>query len=188
MKDTKNEIFNAAIKLFAEIGYERTTMDDIAAGASVAKGTLYYYFKSKDDLFCFVVEEGMDTIRNVIHDRIRKHDNPIEKLNEIMKIQTELIHKYNKFIVFLLTQVWGSHDRQVKFREYIFEYLRLISSILDQAKGRKLVVDEKSDIMAVAFFGMISSTMIFSLMSDKEFNHEELASSFMKYFLTGFRK
>ncbi|MGE5329903.1 MAG: TetR/AcrR family transcriptional regulator [Deltaproteobacteria bacterium] len=187
MNKTKRQIFESSIMLFAEIGYERTTMDDIAARACVAKGTLYYYFKSKDDLFNYVVEEGINILKEVIRERTQMHENPIEKLDEIMKIQTEMINKYNKFFIFLLTQLWGSHERQVRFREYIYEYLRLISSILDEAKEKKLVGNEKSDIMAVAFFGMISSSMIYRLMSKKELDSEELANSFMKHFLTGYK-
>jgi AcrR family transcriptional regulator len=47
MNKTKNTIFEAAIKVFSSNGYNGATMDDIALNAGVAKGTLYYHFKSK---------------------------------------------------------------------------------------------------------------------------------------------
>ena len=50
MNKTKNLIFESAIKIFSESGYRGATMDDIAANASLAKGTLYYHFKSKEEI------------------------------------------------------------------------------------------------------------------------------------------
>jgi AcrR family transcriptional regulator len=47
-------ILDAADRLFTRFGYRRTAMDDIASEASVAKGTLYLYFKSKEALFCAI--------------------------------------------------------------------------------------------------------------------------------------
>jgi AcrR family transcriptional regulator len=49
--DKANAIIDAALDLFRQYGYRRTSMEDIARAANVAKGTLYIYFKSKDELF-----------------------------------------------------------------------------------------------------------------------------------------
>lgn len=57
MNKTKNLIFKSAIKIFSESGYRGATMDDIAANAGLVKGTLYYHFKSKEEIFNFIVEE-----------------------------------------------------------------------------------------------------------------------------------
>lgn len=185
MNKTKKQIFDAAIKLFAESGYEKATMDDIAAQASVAKGTLYYYFKSKEDIFNFLVEEGIKTLKEHIEESIKGMDNPIDKLKEIVKIQAEMINKYNKFIIFLLSQLWGTHERQVKFRQYIFGYMKIISDVLDEAKAQKMIIDEESNMMAVGFFGMISSAMIYKMMDEGNYDSEYLASALIRHSMTG---
>ena len=58
MKGTKRRIFETAIDLFARKGYEATSIDEITAVVGVAKGTLYYHFKSKDDIFRYLTEQG----------------------------------------------------------------------------------------------------------------------------------
>ncbi len=52
----KNEIIEAATKLFAEKGYDYTTLDDIAEKAEFGKGTIYNYFRSKEDIFNLIIE------------------------------------------------------------------------------------------------------------------------------------
>ena len=56
MNKTKNLIFESAIKTFSESGYRGATMDDIASNAGLAKGTLYYNFASKEEIFNFIVD------------------------------------------------------------------------------------------------------------------------------------
>jgi len=185
MNKTKKQIFDVAIILFAELGYEKTTMDDIAEQAKVAKGTLYYYFKSKEDIFNFLVEESIKTLSDLINNSIININNPIEKLKEIVKIQAEMINKYNKFIIFLLSQLWGTHERQVKFREYIYGYIKIMKNIFDEAKEQDLIINENSDVMAAAFFGMISSAMIYNMMNEGNYDSEYLSNILIKYFMDG---
>ena len=68
MNNTKKLIFEAAIKVFSECGYNGAIMDDIASRAGVAKGTLYYHFASKEEIFKFV------------HPKHIFHSNPINSM------------------------------------------------------------------------------------------------------------
>jgi AcrR family transcriptional regulator len=56
----KSEILDAAEKLFAAKGYEKATINDILAAVNIAKGTFYYYFKSKEDVLDAIVQRRMD--------------------------------------------------------------------------------------------------------------------------------
>ena len=51
MRDTKKEVFKAALKCFSVKGYEKTTIDDIIEVSGVSKGSIYYHFANKKDLF-----------------------------------------------------------------------------------------------------------------------------------------
>src|SRR5688572_6386737 len=55
-------LFDTAFSLFGEKGFERTTMDEIAATAGVARATLYYYFRGKDDLFVYLLDRGISML------------------------------------------------------------------------------------------------------------------------------
>src|SRR3954471_19457810 len=58
-EDTRQRLFEAAVDLIAEQGYSATTVDDIALRAGVAKGTVYYNFASKTELFEALLQHGI---------------------------------------------------------------------------------------------------------------------------------
>ena len=66
MNKTKRKIFETSMKLFAEKGYEATSIEEITATVGVAKGTLYYHFSSKEEIFNFLIEEGIKLLQNSI--------------------------------------------------------------------------------------------------------------------------
>lgn len=60
---TKNKILSVAARIFARYGYQKTTVDEIARTAHKAKGSVYYYYKSKEDLFRAVVEQEISILK-----------------------------------------------------------------------------------------------------------------------------
>ncbi len=76
----REEIINAAQKIFFEKGLPAATMDDIAEAAEVSKGTLYLYYKSKEDLYLAVLLRGNDIMYDMFLEAIRSTDDPILKI------------------------------------------------------------------------------------------------------------
>jgi AcrR family transcriptional regulator len=60
---TKDKILSVAAKMFAKYGFQKTTVDEIARTAHKAKGSVYYYFASKEDLFKAVVEHEIGVLK-----------------------------------------------------------------------------------------------------------------------------
>ena len=79
MNKTKRKIFNAAIELFSKNGYDNATVDDITAIAGVAKGSLYYHFSKKEDIFDMLLQEGLDLLRNSIELKTKNCKTKIPK-------------------------------------------------------------------------------------------------------------
>ncbi len=78
----RNSILEAARHLFFEKGY-RTTMDEIAERAELSKGTLYLYFKSKDELYVSVIVEGYRILEKRIREALERAEGPEEKLKAV---------------------------------------------------------------------------------------------------------
>ena len=78
----RNSILEAARHLFFEKGY-RTTMDEIAERAELSKGTLYLYFKSKDELYVSVIVEGFRVLEKRIRKALAKAEGPEEKVRAV---------------------------------------------------------------------------------------------------------
>ena len=132
MKGTKRRIFETAIDLFARKGYEATSIDEITAVVGVAKGTLYYHFKSKDDIFRYLTEQGMDLLKKSIYIKTKHAKGAIDKLRRIIEIQIKIIMRYEQFVLLLLSHIWGNEKRNVVFRQYVFEYIEEITKVIKE--------------------------------------------------------
>ena len=73
-------IIDAAVQLFAERPYHEVRMEDIAARAKVAKGTLYLHYKDKEDLFAGIMNDGLQSLVERIEESLSEEMPPQEKL------------------------------------------------------------------------------------------------------------
>ncbi len=73
-EEAKRRIVSVALDVFAEKGYDQTTMEDIGNRLGVSKGALYLYFKSKEELFRAITEQAQDQLREVLSDSFRERD------------------------------------------------------------------------------------------------------------------
>lgn len=68
--ELKEKIMQSAMENFAKNGFDRTRMEDIATAAGLAKGTLYLYFKNKEDLFYAICDHNLEELRNQLYSRL----------------------------------------------------------------------------------------------------------------------
>ena len=85
-RDTKRRIFEAALTLFTEKGYERTTMDDIIAAADVSKGSIYWHFKSKMELFNELFEFWFESVLADLTAIMRSDKPPLERFRSLIEM------------------------------------------------------------------------------------------------------
>ena len=85
----RNEILQAAWKVFGSKDYDTATIDDVAAEAELSKGTLYLYFQNKADLFQSTIEMGMERINTIVQDIVSSNDDPVSSIGEIIKRMLE---------------------------------------------------------------------------------------------------
>ena len=75
--ELKEKIMQSAMENFAKNGFDRTRMEDIATTAGIAKGTLYLYFKNKEDLFYAICEHNLEELRNRLFGLFDRKENLI---------------------------------------------------------------------------------------------------------------
>ncbi len=90
----KNEIIDAAERIFFSKGLDQSTMDDVAAEAELSKGTLYLYFKSKEELYLAINERGFRILQKLFADAISKEQNGLDKIRAIGQAYFEFAQKY----------------------------------------------------------------------------------------------
>ncbi len=73
--ELKERIMQSAMENFAKNGFDRTRMEDIATTAGLAKGTLYLYFKNKEDLFYAICDHNLEDLRNQLSRLFNRKEN-----------------------------------------------------------------------------------------------------------------
>ncbi len=76
----REQILNAARKVFSERGFEKATLDEIAEVAEYGKGTIYNYFKNKEELFSCIIKGGISSFQRFVEEAIRNKTTPREKI------------------------------------------------------------------------------------------------------------
>lgn len=137
MNKTKRKIFETSMKLFAQKGYDATSIEEITATVGVAKGTLYYHFSSKEEIFNFLVDEGMKLLKNSIEIKLTKTNSCIDKIRAIVLIQIKIIVKYQDFMTIVMSQIWGSEPRNIMCKNKVIEYIKTIENILKEGMEKR---------------------------------------------------
>ena len=87
----REEVIATAQKLFQKFGFSKTTMEDIAKAMGRGKSTLYYYYKSKDEIFEAVILKEADEVFSTVSEATRKASSAEEKLQAYLKTSFETI-------------------------------------------------------------------------------------------------
>lgn len=168
MNKTKRKIFETSMKLFAEKGYDATSIEEITATVGVAKGTLYYHFSSKEEIFNFLVEEGVKLLKNSIVIKTDKVENSLDKLRAIVLIQIKILVKYEDFMTIILSQIWGSDSRSKMCRNYVFQYIQMIEEIVKEGIQKEEIIDGDTNVIASGIFGFTCSNLIYKMRHGNE--------------------
>ncbi len=107
-EDTRQRLFVAAVELIAEQGFSATTVDDIAARAGVAKGTVYYNFESKAVLFEELLRHGIGLLTADFRAAVAGLP-PREALAALVRAELEYIRRYRAFAQLLLSEMWRTN-------------------------------------------------------------------------------
>lgn len=93
----KEEIVDAAQKVFFEKGLHVATVDEIAEAAELSKGTIYVYYKSKEDLYLAVVMRGMQILHDMIERVIESEHNVVKALTRLQETYFEYFEKHRNY-------------------------------------------------------------------------------------------
>ena len=180
MNKTKKAIFNAAIKVFSIEGYDSATVEEIASEAGVAKGTLYYNFQGKEEIFKFVIDEGMKLIKNEVLDAIKNIDDPLEKLKISAKVQLRYVYNNKEFFRVIMSQIWGDKNRHQEMRQEIRRLVNINSNrINDITKGK--ADKDVLEVLGCCFIGVLFSSALYEILYEDQYSENYIVDRFMEY-------
>lgn len=162
------DILEAAEKVFFKKGFESATMNEIAQKAELGKGTIYLYFKGKDDVHRAIVEKGMDILFSLIEDAAISHACGMSKLETVwdsfMRFRTDYPNYCNAFIHYETKP--RSESEPGDFHGWVNKY-KVITFMMAAIEEGRADGSVRSDINAADMTLMLWAQMTGAIMLDR---------------------
>src|SRR5688572_21009661 len=155
--DKRERILDAAERIFALRGFFAARVSEIAKDAGVADGTIYLYFKSKDDLLISLFEQRMKQVNAALQAAIATEKRPIDQLRAVIRTYLRLVHDEPAAAEVLTIELRQSNKFMKEYENSEFaDFLRMLGSLI--AKGQEAgELDDTvpAHVAARMIFGML---------------------------------
>ena len=185
--DKREAILRAAIGVFAHNGYFNSKVADIAREAGVADGTVYLYFKSKEEILHSIFDRSVEEAVAEARQQLEQISDPKEKLRRIALLHLERLGSDRDLAVVFQVELRGSTKFMEEFSAAGFaEYLTLIRTSFEE--GQKAGVfrqDLNAKIVAKILFGALDEMATNWILSKRRYKLGPMADQVLDIFLNG---
>ncbi len=185
--DKREAILRAATRVFARSGYFNSKVADIARAAGVADGTVYLYFKSKEEILHSVFDRSMDEAITEVRRQLEAITDPREKLRRIALLHLERLGADRDLAVVFQVELRGSTKFMEEFSAAGFaEYLGLIRTTFEEGQRAGLFRPElNAKVMAKILFGALDEMATNWILSKRRYRLAPMADQVLDIFLNG---
>jgi TetR/AcrR family fatty acid metabolism transcriptional regulator len=187
LPDKRDAILRAATCVFARNGYFNSKVADIASAAGVADGTVYLYFKSKEEILHSIFDRTMEEAIAAGRKLIGKISDPREKLRRIAILHLERMGGDRDLAIVFQVELRGSTKFMEEFSAAGFaEYLGLIRTTFEEGQRAGLFRKElNAKVVAKILFGALDEMATNWIISKRRYQLEPMAELVMDVFLNG---
>jgi len=185
--DKHARILHAAIAVFAEHGYFQARISDIARHADVADGTIYLYFKNKEQILMAALDYAFHSFMAVAKEELKTIHGPRERLLRLAELHLEKMGENRGLAVVFQTEVRQSARFLKEFsHKHLIEYFDTVRAIVQEGQQSGIFRKEVSDkIAANCIFGALDAMVTSWLLSEKDYRLVHAAPALMDVVLTG---
>jgi TetR/AcrR family fatty acid metabolism transcriptional regulator len=189
VSDKREAILRAAITVFARCGYFNSKVADIAREAGVADGTVYLYFKSKEDILHSIFDRSVDEALGAAKERVEQLSDPREKLRQIAHMHLERLGADRDLAVVFQVELRGSTKFMEEFSAAGFaEYLSLIRTTFEEGQRAGMFrADLNARVVAKVLFGALDEMATNWILSKRRYKLAPMADQVLDIFLNGVR-
>ena len=186
--EKRERILEAAIRTFAKKGFHQSRVSDIASEAGVADGTIYLYFRNKDDVLISIFEEKMKIIVDRAREYVEPHTDPRDRLYYFIDFHFSQVERQRNLAEIFQVELRLSS----KFmKEYVpvrlGEYLEILSGIIEEGQEAGVFRDDiQPPVIKRVIFGAIDELALnWVLTRGKRFDLRRNTSEVCALFLRG---
>ena len=144
--DKRDALLRAAIETFAARGYFNAQVADVARTAGVAAGTVYLYFRGKDDLLISIFEKTMKEAIAAGRESIASLDDPLAQLRTIARLHLDRMSRDRNLAVVFQVELRQSTKFMERFSAtYLRDYLGIIRDVIAKVRRRRLPEGREPD-------------------------------------------
>lgn len=185
--DKREAILRSATRVFAHNGYFNSKVADIAREAGVADGTVYLYFKSKEEILHSIFDRSVDEALAAARKQIKLLTDPREKLRRIALLHLERLGADRDLAVVFQVELRGSTKFMEEFSAAGFaEYLALIRATFEEGQEAGLFrTDLNAKIVAKILFGALDEMATNWILSKRRYKLAPMADEVLDIILNG---
>ena len=190
-EERRSQILEAALRCFAHQGYHQTTMDDLVEKSGLSKGTLYWYYESKKEIFLSVMENWLGGWGKSLRESFSPQDPPAEKLRKLNQVMIRSGLEMRDLLPVVI-EFWAHATQDETIKEMLGamleEYDSLISGIIQEGitrgEFREGNVHHLASILVAAYDGLLFQWML----NPESFPWPERATTLIETFLGSITK
>ncbi len=185
--DKREAILRAAIRVFAHNGYFNSKVADIASEAGVADGTVYLYFKSKEEILHSIFDRSVDEAVAEARKQLAAISDAREKLRQIAFLHLERLGADRDLAVVFQVELRGSTKFMEEFSAAGFaEYLALIRTTFEEGQRAGVFrTDLNAKVVAKILFGALDEMATNWILSKRRYKLAPMADQVLDIFLNG---
>ncbi len=183
-------ILEAAIAVFAERGFHNSRVADVAARAGVADGTIYLYFKNKEELLMTAINSAFDGFMKHARTEIAAIDSPVDKLRRLAFLHLDALGSNRDLAIVLQMELRQSVRFLEAFSHHqMVEYFGLVRECIRDGQQKGLLRPELHEkIAANCFFGALDEMVTSWVLADHEYPLSQAAETVADIILKGLEK
>jgi TetR/AcrR family transcriptional regulator, fatty acid metabolism regulator protein len=187
--DKYRRILDAAVEVFAEKGFFSSRVADMADRAGVADGTVYLYFKNKEEILMAAINTAFDAFMSLARTELRKLPDPAERLRRLAFLHLDAMGANRNLAVVFQMELRQSTRFLSEFsHRHMIEYLELVREAIRDGQANGTFRREMSDKYAAnCFFGALDEMVTSWVLSGHEFPLANAAEVVVDIFLNGVR-
>jgi len=185
--DKREAILRAATRVFAENGYFNSKVADVARQAGVADGTVYLYFKSKEEILRSIFDRNTTEAINEGREELAKIGDPREKLRRIARHHLERLGADRDLAVVFQVELRGTTKFMQEFSAAgLAEYLGLIREVFEEGQAAGVFRKElKAKLVAKVLFGALDEMATNWILSRRRYKLAPMADEVLDIFING---
>jgi AcrR family transcriptional regulator len=186
--ERRQQILEAAMNCFAHKGYHLTTMDDIAAELPFSKGLLYYYFKTKRDLFLAILKNWMDQSTIAWEMMLSPEDDATTQIRQCLKYGVQLL-THSTDLARVEFEFYGELGRdptiseafKILFTEFRAQFKTILEAGINRGEFRPL----NTDALAAVLFGIYEGLAMQAMVEPNGFDWSVISETVVEMVMRG---